>query len=133
MTLFLHWALAFGLTQAIEVPIYLRAMRERPRWQALAIAFGASSWTHPIVAFVIPALWRLAFVPVAYIPGETPVTRDFLVRALGFFAVAEGFAITGEALYLRLFAVGHALRWSTAANLASSSIGAALTLLTGWP
>jgi hypothetical protein len=136
MILFLHWLLAFALTELIEVPIYLRALRDgsgRSRGAALAIALGASAWTHPIVCFALPALWKIAFAPVFFVPGETTLTGAFVARALVFFVVVEGFAIAGEAAYLRVFAVARALRWSAVANLTSSSLGVVLTLVSGWP
>jgi hypothetical protein len=107
------WALAFLLTQIIEIPIYLRAQRSTaPR--ALFVAFGASAITHPFVWFVFPDLledldqWQMI-------------------------AVAEVFALTVEALWLRLFKVKRPLGWSLAANGASFGVGLLLTWLTGWP
>jgi hypothetical protein len=131
--LFEHWLLAFVVTQLVEVPIYLRALRGRPRRTAFGIAFGASAWTHPVVAFAIPALWSLVLPPLSYVPGRTALTWSFVTRAAAFFVFAEGFAIVAEAAWLRFFVVARPLRWSLSANLASSSLGAILTLATGWP
>src|SRR5262249_35014609 len=61
LLMLLEWIYAFLFTQAVEVPIYVFALRggpETPPQRALAkrvlIAFGASALTHPIVWFVIP-------------------------------------------------------------------------------
>jgi len=126
-----HFGLAFTMTQVIECPIYLRALRGRRH--ALLIAFGASAWTHPIVAFVMPALWAIFFAPVFYAPHRTTIDLPFLFRAAGFFVLAEGFAILGEAMWLKLLRVPRPLFWSVIANITSSTIGALLTLTTGWP
>jgi hypothetical protein len=113
------WLSAFGLTQVVEMPIYVRALREgeRPTIErlplALAIAFGASALTHPIVWFVIPEL----------IPG------DWLTMVI----VAELFAITAEAVWLRAFGLPRALAWAGFANAASVLVGIASRQLFAWP
>ncbi|PRP93951.1 hypothetical protein [Enhygromyxa salina] len=116
------WLLAFGFTQLIEVPIYIRALLERlpnrepvcQRWPvALAIAFGASAITHPIVWFVMPKL----------VPGSW----------LAMVIVAELFAITAEAAWLRAFGLRRSLAWAAFANAASVVIGLLLRQAFGWP
>ncbi|WP_146657892.1 hypothetical protein [Enhygromyxa salina] len=116
------WLLAFAFTQLIEVPIYIRALLERlperepvcKRWPAaLAIAFGASAVTHPIVWFVMPKL----------IPGS------WLTMVI----VAELFAITVEAAWLRGFGLQRSLAWAAFANSASVAIGLLLRQTLGWP
>ncbi len=104
----LRWGVAFAVTQLVEVPIYLRAQRR------FGVAFGASAITHPMVWFVVPALWR----------GGS---------YLGMIIVAEAFAVLTEALWLRRFGVCHALAWSLFANAASVAIGLSLRAATGWP
>ena len=130
-----HWAVAFALTQVVEVPIYLRALRGHHAHYShrVLIAFGASAWTHPIAALVIPAVWSHFLPAVEYAPGETPLTMSLVLRAAALAAFVEGFAITGEAAYLAHFRVRRALLWSAIANGASFSVGVVLTLLTGWP
>ena len=103
----LHWAVAFAVTQLVEVPIYLRA---RCRF---SVAFGASTITHPVVWFVVPALWR----------GGSYV---------GMVLVAEVFAVITEALWLRRFGVRRALAWSLVANAASVAVGLSVRALSGW-
>jgi hypothetical protein len=62
VTYLLEWLRAFGLTEAIEIPIVLALTRSSPpvggmpAWRRAAIAFFASLATHPIVWFVIPEL-----------------------------------------------------------------------------
>jgi hypothetical protein len=112
------WLSAFGLTQAIEVPIYIRALREREPIDdrisvAFAIAFGASALTHPIVWFVMPRL----------------ITGDWLTMVL----VAELFAITAEAVWLRAFGLPRSLAWAAFANAASVLVGLISRSLFGWP
>jgi hypothetical protein len=115
----LPWLSAFVLTQVVEMPIYVRALREgsRPTFEklplALAVAFAASALTHPIVWFVIPKL----------VPG------DWLTMVL----VAELFAITAEAVWLRAFKLPRALAWAGFANAASVLVGIISRLLFDWP
>ncbi len=112
------WLSAFALTQAVELPIYVRALRERPPaierlGPALAVAFAASLLTHPIVWFVIPKL----------VPGE------WLTMVL----VAEAFAIAAEAAWLRAFGLRRALAWAAFANAASVLVGLVSRALFAWP
>jgi hypothetical protein len=73
------WLLAFGLTHAVEVPIYLALLR-LPWGRRFGAAFGATTLTHPCVWFVLPGL----LVP--------------WVGYWGYVAVAESFAVLVEAL-----------------------------------
>lgn len=107
----MSWFPAFLFTQAFEVPIYLVVMdRQRLPFSSgaqVAIAFGASALTHPIVWFVIPKL-GLSYT--------------------GYVALAEVFAVGAEALYFARFGVRRALLWSFVANATSASLG----LLSRW-
>lgn len=117
------WLSAFGLTQLVEMPLYVRALRERmPPDQApaierlpvaLAVAFGASALTHPVVWFVMPAL----------IPGA------WLVMVM----VAELFAILVEAAWLRAFGLRRALAWAAFTNASSVLVGITTRHLFDWP
>ena len=117
------WLSAFAVTQAVEMPIYVRALREgEPTIDrlpvAIAIAFGASALTHPIVWFVMPRL----------------ITGDWLTMVL----VAELFAIVAEAAWLwafglRAFGLKRALAWAAFANAASVLVGLISRQLFGWP
>jgi hypothetical protein len=127
-----HYLVAFVLTQIVEVPIYLRALGGRDA-KKIAIAFGASAWTHPIATIAIPALWAVWLPPVEYVHGETALTLGFVTRAAALAAICEGFAVIGEAAYLAAFRVRRPLAWSFAANGASFTIGVLLTMTTGWP
>jgi hypothetical protein len=101
----LEWLLAFAITQAVEIPIYVWAFPgERWPWRALK-AFGASAITHPFVWFLFPFL----------LPGHA--------RYLTMVVVAESFAVGVEAVYLRLLGAGRALAWAMVANGASFSVG----------
>ena len=131
--LFLRWLLAFGLTQLIEVPIYLRGLPPGASGRRIGVAFGASALTHPFVAFVIPWLWSKVLTPVVFIPGHTKLDAGFLLNAALFAMTAEGFAIAAEALYMSRFCAKRPLRLALTANLASSIVGALLTWQTGWP
>src|SRR5689334_18085550 len=82
------WLSGFAFTQIVEVPIYVAAMRRTPSDDhpllrrlpvQIALAFGASLVTHPIVWFVIP---RIRF--------------DSYGQMV---ACAESFAVAVEALY----------------------------------
>jgi hypothetical protein len=105
----LGWLGAFAVTQAVEVPIYARALRGR--W---AVAFGASLLTHPVVWFGFP-VW---------------------FRSLGYarhVALAEAFAVAVEALWLSRFGVRRSVWWALAANAASVAVGLTSRWLWGWP
>lgn len=107
------WFSAYLLTQAVEVPIYLLATRGQP-WRArVMIAVAASTLTHPMVWFVIPAL---------HFPSYE-----------AYFVGAESFAVVVEALLLWSFGIRRALLWSLAANVGSVVIGLILRSLIGWP
>ena len=102
------WLLAFGFTQAVEVPVYLDAQRRSPRAAGrslvvrVVVALLASVWTHPVVWFGFPTL------PLPYVPMV---------------ALAEGFAVLVEAGWLRVCGVERPLAWSLAANGASLGLG----------
>jgi hypothetical protein len=109
----MSWWVAFALTQSIEMPLYVWGTRdaELPVPWRVAIAFGASALTHPVVWFVLPGLLmpRLGY--------------------WGFFAVAETFAVVAEALYLRAFGIENPWRLALLANVASASTGLVLHAL----
>lgn len=139
MSLVLAWFWAFVFTQAIEVPIYVIALGRRadPRsGEALApeslrwrVGFGflASMATHPYVWFVIaPVMYsRLWTEAVTLWPALERWHYPL------YFAIAEGFAVSAEALLLRALRVPRALLWALAANATSSGIGLVMNAL-GW-
>lgn len=108
----LRWLVAFAITQAVETPIYLAAQPQIPWLRRLAIGLGASAITHPVVWFAAP---RFVHGWVAYV------------------LVAEAFAITVEALWLRAFGVRRALLWSVFANACSVGVGLAVRAAFGFP
>jgi len=122
----LRWALAFALTQAIEVPIYTRGAKARP-----LVAFGASAITHPVVWFVMPPVADAIYAAMSLRGME--IVHDGAFRTLGFGLLCEGFAVSVEAVYLRAFQVRRALLWSLLANGASAAAGYLLWSLTGFP
>jgi hypothetical protein len=103
------WLVAFIFTQMVEVPIYAVGLRVR-----IAVAFGASAITHPIVWFVI-----FRFLPLSYF----------------WLAVsAEAFAFAVEAAYFALlFRRPRAWLWSAVANAASFGTGMLSRWLFGTP
>lgn len=112
------WLSAFLFTQAVEVPIYTRALGRFPVSLAarLAIAFGASALTHPIVWFVIPSLHHGSYATL-------------VLRAELFAVLVEGFYLYA----LGAFDLRRSMLWSLAANGASASLGLACRALFGWP
>jgi hypothetical protein len=107
------WLWAFVFTELIETPIYARSMPSRPWAQRLAIGFGASAITHPLV-------W-LGMLYV--IPG------GYLTRLVS----AELFAFAVEALWLWRWGVPNAWLWSLVANGTSLGIGTLTRAIWGWP
>lgn len=112
------WLDAFALTQLIEAPIYVTALRAgappaRGWAAALALALGPSALTHPIVWFVFPRL-----LPEPY---------------WAMLACAEVFAVAAEAGYLRLLGLRRPLELSLIANAASFGVGLVCRALLGWP
>ncbi len=109
------WLGAFALTQLVETPIYARALAPRgpDRLTRLALAFGASALTHPVVFFGFPR-----WFPDDYWTGV---------------AAAELFAVCIEALYLRRLGVDRAIAWSLLANAASVAVGLSSRAALGWP
>jgi hypothetical protein len=122
------WFDAFVFTQAVEVPVYVVAIRhaqatgwsERPRpfhWQVL-LAFGASAITHPIVWYLIPG-----------VADPRSAYTDYVVTA-------EAFAVLVEAFYFYSFHVvwlRRALVWSLIANALSAGLGETSRRLLGFP
>ena len=106
----LSWLVAFALTQLIEVPILAAWARDRPWPARIAIAFGASAITHPILWFVI----RPLLAPISY-PA--------------YVVIGELFAVLVEAYYLRRLGVRDALLASVSANAASWLFGRLLLAL----
>jgi len=105
----------------VEVPLYAWSLRGRPMERRIAIAFGASAVTHPIVWLVIAP----AFFPPDPLPG------GWLAMA----AAAESFAVAVEAVWLRAFGTTwrRAAVWALVANGASFGAGQLSRELVGWP
>jgi hypothetical protein len=107
----MSWWTAFALTQVLEVPIWLAGLRGTPLgpgWR-LAVAFGASALTHPILFLAQPA--------AVSVLGDA-----------GYFGVGEAVVTAVEAAYVRSFGLGWgpAVGWSVVANGTSALIGAVL-------
>lgn len=135
---------AFAITQLVEVPIYVAALGRVARTKSGtarehgsargdvgargspaargAIAFGASLLTHPVVWFVMPGLARKLYT-ACVLPVFGGWALGVMGRTLLYGALAEGFAVGAEALYLRAFGVRRALAWSVGANAASVVVG----------
>ncbi len=107
----LLWLSAFLVTQIVEAPIYVRALRGRDaRW---LWALGASTITHPIVFFVFPKIGFSQY-------------WDMVLYA-------EAFAVSIEAIYLSCLGVRNSVLWALTANGLSVAIGLGLRALFGWP
>lgn len=119
------WLSAFLLTQLVEVPIYTVALARcggrRPVLlsdpvftpRRVALAFGASLITHPVVFFVFPRVWGGGWWHQV--------------------AAAEAFAVAFEAAYLTVLGVRRSVWWALAANAASLGVGQLTRGLWGWP
>ena len=99
-----QWLFSFALTQLIEVPILVLWIKQGSLRRRIAIAFGASAITHPILWFVVDPLLREDFY-IAYV------------------VVGETFAVITEAIYLRLLGVRQPLLASVSANASSWLVG----------
>jgi hypothetical protein len=106
------WLAAFAVTQAVEIPIVVRAQPDVPWPRRLLVAAGGSTLTHPVVWFVIPRL-----------------VTDWTAMVL----VAETFAVLAEAAWFRAFGISQPLLWSLLANASSVAVGFALRAAFGWP
>jgi Na+/melibiose symporter-like transporter len=115
-----RWALAFIFTQLAECPIYYEAMGDKPASRAarMALAFGASAITHPVVWFVFPWIWSELGRPGGY---------------WSMVVAAETFAVVVEAAYLWAFGLRRALPWALTANATSLSLGLLSRHLFGYP
>jgi hypothetical protein len=107
------WLLAFLFTQAVEVPVYVVALRGKRPWVRVAVAFTASALTHPVVWLFVSAVGRARYVPAV--------------------VAAELFAVSTEALWIQAFGVRRALLWSALANVLSLGLGVAARTLFGVP
>ncbi len=111
----LAWLSSFAFTELVETPLYaLRTFSPAGRSTSarLAIAFGASLLTHPLVWFLFPRLFDNEWATLLS---------------------AEGFAVVVEALWLRAFGVRRPLVLSLAGNAASLFLGLSSREMFGWP
>jgi hypothetical protein len=106
LTYLSEWAVAFALTELVEVPIVVGMARTAPLATRVAAAFFATLATHPIVWFVLPELGL----------GE-------YARLFG----SEAWAIGGECVFYRFFLPPCtwpvAARVAVVANVASFALG----------
>jgi hypothetical protein len=107
-----EWLSAYGFTQLVELPIYERALRRRPRAERLWLALAPSALTHPFVWFAFPQL------PVPY---------------LTMVVLAEAFAFGVEWALLRALGVPRAWLWSLAANALSLGLALISRSIFDWP
>lgn len=111
-----EWLSAYAFTQAVEVPVYMRALRGRtPAYSLHArlwLALAPSALTHPFVWFAFPQL------PVPY---------------LTMCVLAETFAFGVEWAVLSSLGVRRAWLWSLAANALSLGLALISRGLFRWP
>jgi hypothetical protein len=122
----LAWLSAFFFTQAVEIPIYVSMIRregragsspgERRLAVQIALAFGASAITHPVVWFLIPQIAYRSY-------------WEMVARAELFAVVVEG----GYLYALHLAGLRRAFGWSFVANAASLGLGLVSRAIVGWP
>ena len=103
------WAFAFAMTQAVEVPIWMRAHTKRLRFVK---SFGASALTHPLLWWIFMPMWHGSYVASVL--------------------VGEALVIAIEAAYARTLGVKRPLVWSIVANAASTAVGFAVYYALGW-
>ena len=56
-----QWAVAFVLTQVVEIPVYLAFARRLPLGRRWLYAASTSAVTHPLLWFALP--WHAAVTP----------------------------------------------------------------------
>lgn len=121
------WLAAFALTQAIEVPLYLRLTVPRRPW----VAFGASAWTHPLLWFAWPYGWIALtnHAPSVVLPWLDGADRETWLST----GVAEFLVVVLEGLWFRALRGQRPWRASLIANTASCGVGVLLHFTIGWP
>lgn len=107
------WFVAFLFTEVVETPLYARALRPRPLHERVLLGAMASALTHPLV-------WWIVLVP-------------FEEHRTAGIAVAEGFAVCAEALWLHLLGVRRAFGWALVVNATSVLAGETSRALFRWP
>jgi hypothetical protein len=120
-----EWLGGFAFTQIVEVPIYAWCAQKRPWVDRLAIAFGASALTHPIVWFTIRDLFYGPHAIAFGLTGEP--------KWIAYAVVAESFAVGIEAIYLRACDVPKPFVTALGANLMSVGLGLLSRQMFGWP
>jgi hypothetical protein len=120
-----EWLGGFAFTQVVEVPIYAWCAQGRGLVERLAIAFGASALTHPIVWFTIKDLF--------YGPDAFELGLEGEPKWIAYAVVAESFAVGIEALYLRACEVQKPFVTALGANLLSVGLGLLSREWLGWP
>lgn len=103
------WVFAFTLTQAVEIPIWMRAHKKPLR---VVKALGASAITHPLLWWIFMPMWHGSY-------WSSIVVGEALVIAI-------------EAAYARALGVKRPLAWSFVANVASTAVGFAVYYALGW-
>ena len=119
------WLWAFALTQAIECPIYLFALRRKKSSLAfkLGAAFGPTALTHPIAWWVFaPWLIENHFHIGPWFSGYYPSVT-----------VTAGVAALVEWAYLAQLNVRRPWAWALLANGASFTIVMTIQALYNWP
>ncbi len=101
-----QWAVAYALTQAVEMPVYLLFTRGRPTARRWLHAAGASTLTHPLLWFAIP--WEEIDAAGHYWPVVW---------------TAEAVIVAVEGAYGRMLALPRPFAASLVANAASFLTG----------
>ena len=97
---------AFAITQAVEIPVYLWFSRRLPVARRWIHAVGASTLTHPVVWFAVP--WQ-----------QVETMEGYWKAA----AVAEVAVVAVESVYGRLLGVPRPVSAAVVANGASFVTG----------
>lgn len=121
MSRLVAWFGAFLFTQAVEIPVYVLALRadrgkEFPLGKAVGLGFVATLITHPFVWFAFPSL-------------RASMGWGYWTYVL----IAELFAVGVEAAYFRALRLPKPLAWAVVANGASAGLGLASRYAFGWP
>lgn len=131
-----QWLLAFLLTQIVEGPIYVAALRSdgppRARATMIALALGASAITHPPLWFFAPNAWVELYLAVVTRWPDARIASA-TTRYIVFVVLFEALVVLVEGAYFAAAKLRRPWLWALVANATSVLVGFAVRALFGVP